>query len=47
MSKKGGFYIIFDAPNIIYLDISIDSLKVLKLISDDFSNKGNLNIFKK
>ena len=37
---KQGIYVIFDSPNIIYLDLSMDSLKVLKLISDDFSKKG-------
>jgi hypothetical protein len=31
----------------IYLDISMDSLKVIKLIADDFAKKGNLNIVKK
>lgn len=32
-----------------YLDVSLDSLKVIKLISDDFSKKGRgvLNLIKK
>jgi len=32
--------VIFDSPSIVYLDVSMDSLKVINLISDDFAKKG-------
>ncbi len=31
---------IFDSPSIVYLDVSMDSLKVINLISDDFKKQG-------
>lgn len=47
--SKSGVYVIFDSPSIIYLDVSMDSLKVITLISDDFAKKGKgvLNLHKK
>jgi hypothetical protein len=41
--------VIFDSPSIVYLDVSMDSLKVINLISDDFKKKGKdvLNLVKK
>jgi hypothetical protein len=47
--SKSGVYVIFDSPSIIYLDVSMDSLRVIGLISDDFGKKGKgvLNLAKK
>lgn len=47
--SQNGVYVIFDCPSIVYLDVSMDSLKVINLISDDFAKKGKgvLNLLKK
>lgn len=46
---SSGVYVIFDSPSIVYLDVSMDSLKVINLISDDFKKQGKnvLNLAKK
>jgi len=46
LSKQGN-YVVLDSNRAILLNISLDSIKVINLISSDFSNKGKLQLIQK